>query len=511
MKKYCAMQYSDGKFSAIEFFKKGGIFKISNYLSFKVIDRENSSIEIKARLFKEGIKASNTIFIAKSTLIKNEIKTFPKIPKRELSKVVEREAKRIFPDEEFFHDFIVLEEKEERRGRVVETLVSVAPQKYIWELFTFLRNIGKTPEIITTKIQSFIALKKIIEKDKETFGILNISPEKSTFVIFKENSNTIVERDIPVTGSDIFSDNDVDNIMVEISRTIQYFKQKHRGFDVSSIYIVGNISNLKEVINDLNEVSPYNFILCTGEKLSAKIEIPSGFEPVEFLSTFFDLLGAVFLIKEKDKINLLPSFYYEKEVFKKRRRNFILSFILLLAIIIPTTVIVEKFKSDAVNELKVQSKALQKLEMRKAEIESIKSRRRKIYEQMLSLGLEQLKIEEIVKFFNFLTLNSPSGIFLKEAEIKDNGKGLSIRIKGEALSDTPFLNNRIFNDFYLRIQAFPGIKSSKFSVEEGKKRALGEELISNIKSDIAGEKQNLEKKDFKILFTINLEIEPDER
>jgi len=102
MKKYCAMQYSEGKFSAIEFFKKGGLFKISNYLSFKVSDRESAGAEIKTRLVKEGIKASNTIFIAKSTLIKNDIKSFPKIPKRELSKVVEREAKRIFPDEEFF-------------------------------------------------------------------------------------------------------------------------------------------------------------------------------------------------------------------------------------------------------------------------------------------------------------------------------------------------------------------------------------------------------------------------
>ncbi len=510
MKKYCVMQFSEGKFSAIEFFKKGNLFKITNHISFKLIDTDDPLLEIKTRLSQAGFKAVNTIFVAKSNVIKNEIKSFPKIPKKELAKVVEREAKRVFPDEEFFHDFVVLEEKEERKGKTVEALISVAPQKYIWEIFTFLRDLGKNPEIITTKIQSFMSLKHIIEREDETFGVLNLSSERSSFVIFKEKSEVIIEREIPITSSDTFGEGEVDSIMIEISRTVQYFKQKNRGFDVSTIYVTGNISNIDEMIDDLNELSPYNFIACNGERLSGKIEIGTGIEPMEFFSTYFDIIGAIFLIKEKEKVNLLPSFYFEKEIFKKRRRNIILSLILMVAILLPTTFVVEMFKRDIGKELEKQKKALQKLEMRRADIERVKSIRERIYNEMLTLGLEQVKIESIVKFFNFITLNTPSGVLLKSAEVKERGKNISVEVRGEVFSETPFLNNRIFNDFYLKMGAFPGIVKTSFSIEENTPQNFYEKAISTAEENLKGEKRK-QKEIFRIRFKINLEINPHER
>ncbi len=508
-KRYCAIQYSDGKFSAMEFVKKGSLIKIKSAVSSQInnTSKEEAVEEILNLLKENKISANNTIFIAKSPLIKNEIKSFPKMPKKELAEVVEREAERLFPDEEFFHDFIIIEEKEERRGKKVDVLISVAPQNYISELFSFLRKIGKTPELITTKIQNYIGLKSIVEENEETFGFLNLSPEKSSFIILKGNSKFIIERDIPTSKTDIFSETEADNILVEISRTIQFFKQKNRGYDLTKIYVVGKIENLEETVRDLDEMSPYNFILCTGEKLSNKIEIEKGVNPISFLSSYFDILGSVFLVKEKEKINLLPSFYFEKELFEKRKKSFFITIVLLILILIPSFFVMEKMKAEIKKELIIQESALKKLDIRRRDIEKVKSKREKVYKEMLLLGLEQRKIETIVKFFNFLTLNTPDGISLDSAEVSEKEYAWEIRLEGKVSSDTPFLNSKIFNDFYLKLGAFPFVLKSNFDIIEGGKDSTTHEMISDIKEKLIPEEKIKKEKDkFTIKFKILLEI-----
>ncbi len=470
MKKYLVMEYHGGELKLLEVKKTRKRYEIKKYLKFTVYDEDNPEQEIKIRLKKEGIKADKVIFILNSSLVKNVIRSFPKIPQKELKLIIDREVKKEAKDEKIFYDFIPLEEKKERDTTKKEILVSVAPQDLIWKAFSFLRGIEKSPIIITSFYQSFILgrrLLKIEEKDK-TFGILNIHMKKSSFLIFKGGSEYVLERDIiSVSGEEINPDT-IETLLMEINRTIQYFKQKNRGYELSSIYITGTINNIEEVSSALNEMLPFIVQPIPVNKVLnfLKITIEENLSPYSFLSEFFTLFGGIFIPDAKDKINLLPSYYYEKEAYKTRLLTFLITTTLLFGILLTSSFFIKRTKDSVEKDLEQQKIALDKIKSRMQAIEEIKHKREKYHNALLILGNSKKAVEKIILFFNFLTLNTPDGIHLKTADIDKEGAGYEIILTGVTDSVAPFMSNELFKIFYDKLSSFPYVSKISFSLQQ---------------------------------------------
>jgi Tfp pilus assembly PilM family ATPase len=512
---YLVMEYYGGELKLLEVKKVRKHYEIKKYLKLKIYDEENPKHEIKIRLKEEGIKTDKVVFILKSSLLKNLIKSFPKIPKKELKLVIDREAKKEAKNEKIFYDFIPLEEKKERDITKQEILLSIAPQELIWKAFSFLREIDKSPINITSFYQSFILGRRIvkIEKTDKTFGILNIHEKKSSFLIFKGDSEYILERDIISVSGEEINEDTTETLLMEINRTIQFFKQKNRGYEISSIYITGTIRNIEEVASALNEMLPFSVNPIPANKILEllKIKLEEGESPYSFISDFFTLFGGIFIPETKEKINLLPSYYYEKEAFKTRLLTFFITTALLSGILMLSTFFIEKTKKSIDKELEKQKSALNKIKTRLQKIEDVKQKREKYNEALLLLGNSKASVERIIVFFNFLTLNTPEGIHLKEAIIDKKRTNYEIKISGITDSSAPFMSNELFRLFYDKLTAFPYLSNISFSLHQKdmKEEKIIEKTINtakNLKDNIIGPDNSEEKKKQILSFEIKMRL-----
>ncbi len=517
MRKYLVMEYFGGEFKLIEVKKTGKHYEIIKYMKTDVYSPESPESEIITRLKEAEIKAEKVVFVSKSSALKNMIKHFPNMPKKELKLVIDREVKKETKDEKVFYDYIVLEKKAGRIGTEKEVLISIAPEELIWKTFSFIRDMEKAPFIITSFYQSFISARKFvkIEEEKNTFGVLNISTKKSSFLIFKGDSEYVLEREIISSGENIFVGESIETLIMEINRTVQYFKQKNRGYEISNIYITGSFDGIEEVASALNDMLPFSVSPLPAETIIKffRVNLKDGEDPQKFVSEYFSLFGGIFVPNEKNKINLLPSYYYEKESFKKRIISFSITSSLLLLILLLSTFFIEKTKNNLKKDLKEQQTAIVSISNRLQQMENIKTLRKKYYEELNALGIEKQSVEKLILFFNFLTLNTPEGIHLTRCTITRDGINYKISVEGVTDSILPFVGNQLFKSFYDKLSAYPLLTDFSFSLTQKDMRGEGTlnkvvDTMKDISEQITpSENQKEEKKQklsFKISFKVNV-------
>jgi len=485
IKNFLIIKYNDGIFKVLEVSKKRNKLYINNWLSFELIDKDNPLPEIKKRFQENNINFKKVIILTSSPEVKNEIKAYPRMPSKDLKTVVEREVKKSFTTDNFFFDYLIAEEIDSRKRSENKVLISMADENHIWDVFTFIRNLEKTPYAITSKHQNDLLLRTFIKEEDKTIGFLNIRPKRSCFILLKENSNIILEREIHTSEAPVFETSNLENILMEINRSIQYFKQKNRGYDVSKIYVVSSFENPEQIIDILNTRLPFEISLLPVDRVKnlVKIGIPEN-EYLYFISEYCELIGLIFLPYQKEMINLLPSYYFEKEIYRKRINSFIITIAIILFLLISSTFFIENLKHNASNEFEKQKKALNKLSSRVNEINQIKNTRKIIYQEMETLLREPKSLKNIVLFFNYLTLNTPQNVNLYSASIEKDLNNWRVSLEGVILSNSSFLNNEIFKDYYQKIGLFPDTIETDFSINQYD-NSIGKRILNQVSKTVS--------------------------
>ncbi len=485
------LMIKEGEVKAIEFKRKKKKVEIKNFLKFKAEEGIPLNQQIPQKLSENGFKDKEIILVSTSPNMRTEIKTFPKMKKKDAGIVIEREIKKVSPEEEVEIRYVLIGEREEREKKVHDYLISYAPKKFVWDTVKFIDSMGYKPRAIIPAIQSILLGAEQLISKKENYGFINISENMVSIVFLKKDLSFISYRDFPMTIREgVLNSDELELMVVEINRTIQFFKQKNRGESIETILVSGTIPALNEIVMVLNENVYPEVELISEKRVKTEIKFPlSGYKEFYYIiGELFPLMGGVFLEGKKEFINFVPKDYFEEKYFKSRVYGFSISFGILAAIFIASSFYIETIKKDGHNKLKEVERSFSKMESRVYEIEGIKAKRKEILKMLYELNLEKNSTKKLILFFNRLSLVKPKDLDISSLSLKKEDYGWSFEIKGIVDSGNYNLNSFIFEDFKEKLSQLKGISIEDFTLnQKGKKvktkalKIVDEKLMNKVK------------------------------
>lgn len=400
----------------------------------------------------------------------------PIIGRNEMPTIVRRELKKILPEaspKDISFDFWY--DKNAKRGRKADVLIGVVPKDSTQRIVSLMEQVGLDTELLTLVPLALIsALKTLDEKYlKSVTAVVHLERERSflaianrgNWVFSREFQSVLVKEEMPEEAGKTDLDAkrkfasaryrvDQDRLLVEVNRSLLYFKQRFRGEGVSFAVLSGEAYNLDKVAESFQS------------NLGVEAEI---FSPVEFfdfehlgeraakLKRIFPSLalpiGAAVQTLRDAKINFVPPDYINRYKTKARRLIMVaVSVIFFLAMITGYLMVrhtrLELERAAQVND---QEKELADLTKKLDELAQITTQRHlartrkeflerrtslKSPTESLLLCLSQIVPDDLL-LFN-LTVDGKNG----------NSTEIVGQIKGRGIADS----DKIFSSFFEKLK-----------------------------------------------------------
>lgn len=164
----------------------------------------------------------------------HHILSLPPMPEKELRVVAERELRgtMTIPLREMVFGYRVMGEEEEQKKKIV--LAIGASSNSVSKQALFLKDIGLTPELITTvPVALFNSLR--LTKDVDQYITAHIHLEESKgHILFVRKGRWAFYREFSR------SPNTKEEILSEVQRSFLYFRQQFRGEDIKKVFLSGS-------------------------------------------------------------------------------------------------------------------------------------------------------------------------------------------------------------------------------------------------------------------------------
>lgn len=164
----------------------------------------------------------------------HHILSLPPMPEKELRVVAERELRGTMtvPLQEMVFGYRVMGEEEEQKKKIV--LAIGASSSSVSKQALFLKDIGLTPELITTvPVALFNSLR--LTKDVDQYITAHIHLEESKgHILFVREGRWAFYREFSR------SPNTKEEILSEVQRSFLYFRQQFRGEDIKKVFLSGS-------------------------------------------------------------------------------------------------------------------------------------------------------------------------------------------------------------------------------------------------------------------------------
>lgn len=266
--------------------------KISNYFSIPhdgliedgcIVDAKGLSQLLKSQLERYGIRAKHAICTLNSTQIINREILVPVVEADELDTVVRYEIQQFLPINlaDYLIQYVVLDEVEVNNQKRLKLNVVTFPEKMAMSYYQLLKEIDLKPYALDVSYNSISKLanySKVLEEitDVEgTVAFIDMGGQSIDLNIFtngnvqftrliKSGGATIVERlnqlpdmsikstasleNIDLNGDDMIARIlrvSVDEMMYELERVLQFYRNKSVGNKVDHVFILGGCSSIK--------------------------------------------------------------------------------------------------------------------------------------------------------------------------------------------------------------------------------------------------------------------------
>ena len=193
--------------------------------------------------------------------------SLPILGKNEMGAVVRRELKKIVPDASPKDlAFAYWYDKNAKKGRKADVLIGVIPQESSKKIINLMEQCELDTELITSVPMSLIAAQRAMgQKFTDTItASIHLERDRSYLVIanrgnwvFSREFQTILVKEEqkpeeqPLAAKRRFVSArflaDQDRLLIEVNRSLLYFKQRFRGEGVSKAVLSGEAFNLEEV------------------------------------------------------------------------------------------------------------------------------------------------------------------------------------------------------------------------------------------------------------------------
>jgi Tfp pilus assembly PilM family ATPase len=400
----------------------------------------------------------------------------PIIGKNEMPTIVRRELKKILPDaspKDISFDFWY--DKNVKKGRKADVLIGVAPKESTQRIVSLMEQVGLDTELLTLVPLALIsALKTLDEKYlNRVTAMVHLERERSflaignrgNWVFSREFQSVLVKEEIPEEAGKVDLDTkrkfvsaryraDQDRLLVEVNRSLLYFKQRFRGEGVSSAVLSGEAYNLDKITESFQN------------NLGVEAEI---FSPAEFfdfehlgdraakLRRIFPSLalplGAAVQTLRDAKINFVPPAYINR--YKTKAHRLVMAAVSVIFFLVMMTyylmVLNTRLDLQRAAQVNNQEKELADLTKRLDDFAQITAQRNLARTRKEFLEKHTSLKSPTESLLLFLSQIVPDDLLLFNLTVDEkNGNSTEIigQIKGRGIADS----DKIFSSFFEKLK-----------------------------------------------------------
>lgn len=451
-------------------------------INFSAIDPlmdnvQEATDQILGLMHEKGIVAATVHSMVYDTGVEHRQVSLPALNRNEMEALVRREVKKIVPEagnRDVVSDFW-LDRGAKRAGRKAEVLIGVVPRENPGRIIGLMENCELETQLISTVPLSLIsalgpygdrASKRItavvhLERDRSFLVISN----RGTWVFSREFQSVLSKQEsenqsqTPLQTRRQFASAryiaDQERLLIEVNRSLLYFKQRFRGEGVGLIVMSGEAFNLDEISVAIGKnigIESCTYLPSEGFQYRQLGERAEKLERI-FPSLVLPIGAALQNVKDA-KLNFVPPAYMSRRQARLRRTLTVAAAVFIFMALSVGYMMIRNTRVDLEQTIREnrQEEKLAELTRDLDKIAGVKQSRdladlRRVFlarfqaagsnERMLLLALS-----------NFL----PEKACLLNVKMDENGEKPSVSIAGQIESNSIAETDAVLNLLYQRLQ-----------------------------------------------------------
>ena len=463
------------------------------------------------KLKEEGLQDLPAIIIPSGELVEKHIFYLPKMPDKDIRKVLPREIAGVKDNTNpIVFNYMNNGFMEERQLEKMEIAAFFSGKERMFEFLNRLKSEGINPIKVIPEAQGLKTLMELnpgLRKERSGVVMLDLMANRISMNIFK-NEYWGLEREFMFrmeSDGDLIEE-DFTRIATELTRTFQYFKQRNRSFNIDQAVIYGSSTNTEHLKNLVNDNLPVTASIIKADYFRGKVSMPAHLRDTrEFISIFTLPIAAALAVSTKKYLDLLPEEYKEKSQLPTRLIGLGISAAVIAVILIGSTIHFQNIKGSYEKDIRDLSQTYLSMNKNAGIMEETRQKRADFYKRRYYIDYPLKYSYTAANFVRRLTLIPTEGIDLTEIEINPASQSLTFLLHGKIKADNTIVAQSKFLDFYRELKQFEDIiriESSNVNVNPGENRPG---MPGKRKSADA----EAEEKHVELYFTINGEIETD--
>jgi len=401
--------------------------------------------------------------------------TLPILGKNEMQAVVRRELKKILPEadtKDIAFDFWY--DKNTRKGRKSDVLIGAIPRESSKRFISLMEHADLDTQLITSVPLGLISAMGVMGEQylKKNAAMIHLERDRSYLVIasrgnwvFSREFQSVLQKEEPQekekmpleVGRKFVSARyiaDQARLLIEVNRSLLYFKQRFRGEGVNLAVLSGEAFNLEDLVRSFKDNLGIQAALFSPLSAFQTDHLGDRASKLERIFPSLALpLGAAMQNLRDAKLNFVPPAYITRH--KARARRFILSATAVVSLILITIgyVMVRNTRLELERSLALenQEQVIAELTARLDDLAEVTKQRRLAATRKKFLSRftdEQGSVENLL---TALSQYVPESMILFDLKVdleNDNTAELVGRVRGTGIAES----DAIFNDFYNRIK-----------------------------------------------------------
>jgi len=397
-------------------------------------------------------------------LLMTQLISLPKMPEREAKKVVRRELHLADKEsEEIVFTFTNNRSLQEKDIEKKELLTFAAGRHDLYSFLDQLQEHGLHPLAIIPEqfvLQSFID--QLPEITPSTCLIwIEMQQSRISINLFAQRAWAL-QRDFAFRLQDNgeLQDEDLERIGLELNRTIQFFKQKNRGFSKNLAVISGGDGALAAAENYINETLGIDSLALQDGLLSRKVLISTSLDlPDSFRAAFQNTLIAALQVGQKKiaTANLIPGDFRERGKTPARLAGLVVSSGIIFVILALATFQLQRSLAGQKNNSLVAKNSLETAQRLQSGMQSAKAERAAFLKTRFLVDYPGRSAYSSAEFVRRLSLLADARTRLLDLVITPSYHYCDFNLKGVITAADSLSANRVYLEFIQALKTIPGV------------------------------------------------------
>lgn len=443
--------------------KTGGVSTVLSAHQLAVEDGGDPLALVAGQLASLGSGDLTVAIIPPADLVADQVFHFPPMPEREIRKVLPREvAGAAGQPGPFTIDYQLSGTVVEKGAEKIEVHAFYGVQESLAAFVRRAMEAGLPVSRIVPDVIGFNALLDAVPElmdEKEGLLLAEVRDGRISLHLFK-GRHWALDREFAFrseAGAEPEAE-DLQRIVLETSRTLQFFKQKFRGFPVSRAVIFGAHQAVPAIQKAVADSLAVPVVRLSLDRLKGKLSLPrSVVDGDEFLGLFARPLFVALALGRKRVLDLFPAGFEDRR--QKSRRRFFAALTLgaLLVGLAGATLYFEGIRNSYRREVKATQATYFGMDRRVAEIEAVKAQRADVFRIRQFIDGPRRYADSLAELVREITLAATDDLRIDEFDAEPAGETARFTLRGVFQAGDGITAQSAFLRFFGRLKEAPGV------------------------------------------------------